>query len=102
GVDAVVDAVAVLVRAGDVVDRVGAVRVRGHPTGPELGDAAEHRPAVPAQPGRVAGGQVVLPDRESDVALEVDLGDAVRRVHAVALRRQITAAGAVPRVEQAL
>ena len=47
----------------------------------------------------VPGGEVVLPDGERDVALQVDLRQAVRRIPAVALV-EVARAGAVPGVEQ--
>jgi hypothetical protein len=100
GEDAVVDAVGVLVRARDVVDRVAAVGVRVYATGPELRVALEQRPVVP-QPGGVAGGEVVLPDGKCDVALQVDLREAVRWVPAVAFL-EVARPGPVPGIEQAL
>ena len=63
----------------------------GRAAGPEIRHVADHRPAVAGQPLAVAGGQVVLPLRDGDVGVDVDLALAehvghVRRLLAAVLR----------------
>ena len=102
GEDGVVDAVAVLVGTGGVVDRVAAVGVPGDAAGPELRDALQQGPPAAAQPGGVLRRQVVVPRGQGDVSLQMDLRPAVGRIDAVALGGKVARAGARPRVEEAL
>ncbi len=76
GVDLVVDVGVLLVRAGDVAEVVAAGSL-AHPAGPEPRGPRDHRPAARAQPGPVAGGQVVLPLRQRDVGGDVLLVQAL-------------------------
>ena len=69
----------------DVVDVVAVARriVRGA-AHPEVGGRADHREALARQPRGIAGRQIVLPLRQRDVAVDVDLrvrvlGGEVRR-----------------------
>ena len=89
-----------LVGRGDVVDLVAVLRlVVGDPADPELRDLADHRPAMLLQPGAVARGEVVLPLRDRDVGVDVDLAE-----HAVGEVRRVVDAGlgiGFPRIHRA-
>ena len=73
----------------------------GGAAGPEVGDGADHRPAVLPQPGLVAAGEPVLPLRDRDVAVDVDL---VLIQHLGRVRRLRTAVVGIglPRVHRAV
>src|SRR6185312_9897073 len=63
-----------LVGRRDVVDLVAVVRlVVGDAAGPERGNALQHGPRMRFQPCLVTRRQVVLPLRDGDVGVDVDL-----------------------------
>ncbi len=67
---------------GDGVDVLQVVampgRIVGNPARPEARHLADHRPAVLAQPLLIACGEVVLPLRNSDLGIHMDLALAQR------------------------
>src|ERR1700741_5000578 len=48
-----------------------------HATGPELGRRLDHRIPVVAQPSQIARSQVVLPLRDRDVTVDMDLAQRI-------------------------